>query len=341
MSEERKLPFIKNGKELMSLTFETPRYVSSGLLRLGRRRMSLLTAKPKSGKSTFARQLAVAVSKGIPFLGFETLRGEVLYWQTEDDAPDVQEAYKRLGYDPSHDAEINTFTGRPTDNTLENLRDVLEAHPEIVLVILETVDDILKFTDIKENTAARIAFDKFDTLIMSRFSSRVAFLGLHHLKKRENDARGDMILGASVIRGRSDAELYIERVSDDDERRIFHANVRVGEGIPPTYLNYDPKTGMSALGMTVREERKAQVGVTNERIHQDIIMFFANHPDSKLDDCLAVVGGHRDTVRQVAKKAVMRGLLTKSGKAVKGSPVLYRVNEIPREDTPIPVKDAA
>ena len=46
--------------------------------------MSVFAAKPKVGKSTFARNLAMAVARGNPFLGRNTAKGPVVYLALEE-----------------------------------------------------------------------------------------------------------------------------------------------------------------------------------------------------------------------------------------------------------------
>jgi RecA-family ATPase len=58
---------------------------------------SLAVAKPKVGKSTFARNLALAVSKGIPFLGRETKQGSVIYLALEERVEDITADFRAMG----------------------------------------------------------------------------------------------------------------------------------------------------------------------------------------------------------------------------------------------------
>ena len=66
---------------------------------------------------------------------------------------------------------------------------MLREDEHIKLVIIETLDDLLKISDIKENTAAREAFEKFATELMIPFSSRASFLALHHIKRLKQSSR--------------------------------------------------------------------------------------------------------------------------------------------------------
>ena len=65
-----------SARELLDQPTEEVRWLWDGILLQGG--MSLLIAKPKVGKSTLARCLAVAVSRGSPFLGRKTVQAPVV-----------------------------------------------------------------------------------------------------------------------------------------------------------------------------------------------------------------------------------------------------------------------
>jgi len=73
-------------------------YVIDGLL--PKAAFSVIGAKPKHGKSSFARIEAVAVAKGQTFLDRPTTQGEVLLCSLEDSPQHVDNHLQLLGYDP-------------------------------------------------------------------------------------------------------------------------------------------------------------------------------------------------------------------------------------------------
>jgi energy-coupling factor transporter ATP-binding protein EcfA2 len=331
-------PVVFTGEALASIPVAEHDWVVDKLFRTNRRRPSLIAGKPGSGKSTLAWQMAIAVTKGEPFLGRQTKSAEVLYWQSEETQEDCGAILREHVYDSSQDERIHVAMGASwgdtLDEQLETLAEFLSAHPSIRLVIIETLDDFLKLSDVKENSAAREAFEKFDTTISSRFAQQAAFVALHHIKKRETDHSGDGLLGASVINGKTDVKVYLNVVSDDDPRRIIHSTGRRDSVvIPRTYLDFDSHTGRSRLGMTVAEERKCNAGKNADRIAEDIITFIANNPNSTESDCLSLIQGNSDTKRQAFKKLRLSGALQLSGKGTKGSPLAFHLaNPIPVED---------
>jgi hypothetical protein len=332
-NQQQKFKFLRTAAQLKEMKIEPSDWIVSGLLRAGRKRVSLLAGKPEAGKSVAARQLAVRVAQGKPFLGRNTKKSAVLLWQSEEDLSDIRESLDHLGYDPSTDAPIYVFDGSTNENHLDNLSDVLGAYPDIRLVIIETLDDLLRISDVKENTATREAFQRFEDKVLEKHYQRVSFLGLHHLKKRACDDSGEMILGATYLRGRTDTKIYLDHPRTDDERRIIHATVRKGNPIAKTYLNYDAQRETISLGLTLAEEYKAGAAKTAQRIEEEIITFFTNHPDTTFEsDCRPDISGNSNARRRALKKLVASGKLLKSGDGKKGSPIVYRVVELTPTD---------
>src|SRR5712664_685927 len=95
------LPFtLKDGFELASTAPPNIPSLADGLLiQVG---TSLLSADPKCGKSTFARQLLVSVAEGRDFLGYPTLQGEALYLYLEGPEGVVSQHFKKLGLTNQH-----------------------------------------------------------------------------------------------------------------------------------------------------------------------------------------------------------------------------------------------
>lgn len=307
---------------LLAQVFTPPQYVVTNLLATGRKRPSILAGKPHCGKSTLAWQLAVSVCKGESILGRNTQRGSVLYASTEESPADIQAKLRQLGYSPDTDAPLYILTG---EARLESVRDELERHPDILLVVLETLPAFLHVPDLNSNSDVLRGFANFEK-VLGDFTSKTAFLGLCHLRKRYASQIGDTVMGASAIRGCTDATIFIQR--REDGRRMISAETRVGEGIAPHFLDFDTAAGRSTLGLPVSEERRLGVENTRERIKNQIIEFFALHPDTTFrSDCLPTLTGNRDTARHVFAEMIRSGLIVKSGAGTKGSPELFRLRD--------------
>lgn len=330
MSANKKLPFITSTSELMNMTFPPRQWLVEGLLRTACRRPSLLLGKPQSGKSTLSRQLAVEVAKGQSFLGRVCTPAEVLYWQTEEDLSDIQEAFGHLGYDSDRDRQIHIFNAGPLKNDYKNLNDALHAYPAAKLVVIETLDDLMKIGDLNSNSDISRAFETFHERVASHHYQRVAFLILHHLKKRETDSKGDQIMGGTTLRSHCDSFIYLDSKDDKPEtKRFLKAITRRGLNISNTYLEFDPKREHCTLGMPLAQEYKFEAAETEKRIQEKIIDFYRVHPGADFEkDCNPIVQGDSDTKRRICKELVATGRLRKTpGK--KGRPTAYHVVELP------------
>ena len=327
MPEKHRIPLLSSA-EWAALPTPPKEWIVDGLLRAGRRRPSILAGNAGDGKSTLAKQLAIAIAQGVPFLGRNTLRSPVIYWQTEDETPDVVEALLQMGYVPGRDAEIYVLDGS-AENNVHTLRQGLMEHSDAKVVIIETLDDLIKSRDSNSGTEVRQAFDLLHSAVMKDFAGSVAFLGLHHLNKSEAATLSARLSGSLQWRGRTDGVWYYCRVSEDDDRRTFQADVRSGKRFPKTYVEWDENTQTVALGQSVVEERKAGASKTVDRILLDVVQFYATNPSSTLDKCKKSVSGHKPTIRKIILKAALDRRLLVSGEGVSHDPFLYSVNPNP------------
>ena len=244
---------------------------------------------------------------------------------------DVLDAFNRLG-SKDDDEQIYVLQGDPESSECQDIAAQLEADQNINLVVIETLDDLLKISDIKENTAARTAFDKFNTQLMIPFGNRAAFLALHHMKKTETDFAGDSLLGASTIRGRTDAKIYMAQVSPDDERRLIWSSKRIGLAIPKTFLVFDPTTGISELGETMADAARNARAAEQRADQTQLFEILGRQPDIEHAELLKDLSGMQQARKlRLIKDHVVSGSIIKSGKGVRASPLTYRMADLPVE----------
>lgn len=291
-------------------------WIVEQLLRTNRKRISLLCGSPHAGKSTVARQLAIAVAKGKPFLGRETLKSKVAYWQSEETTEDAAEDFTRSGM--TQDDPIVILHPSPGDNNLKELDKVLsedsDPNGDIRLVILETLDDFLQMEDLSDNPSARRAFEKFDEEVVSKHKG-VVFIAIHHFKKSD-EQRGtslNKILGATVIAGKTDCKIYLRLVSDADGRRIVSAQTRKGIPIEPTYLVFDETTQSSTLGQTLADERadakKMSLSLTHAELRNRCIEIVATNPGLTQRAACEKVGGKTKSANDMLNTLIEGGVI--------------------------------
>jgi AAA domain len=206
-------------------------YCIDGLLPEGG--FSILGAKPKSGKSSMSRCEAVAVAKGIPFLGRDTVRGETLLISLEDPCSHVDNCLCALGWNPETDAAIHIVDRlAPSINeSIEAIGDELAKRPDVRLVIVDTFAKLLRVTDQNDYSKVLPAIEKVHDL--ARKFKHVHIQGLVHCKKVGADDPFDSLLGSTALRGEPDSNIVIYKESG---KHVIVTETRIGKSIPPTIL---------------------------------------------------------------------------------------------------------
>src|SRR5437870_6341017 len=139
-----------NPSDLSKTNAAPSTWIVDGLLRTNRQRVSLLCGSPHAGKSTIARQLAIAVAHGTPFLGRATTKSKVLYWQSEETIEDAKEDFTRSGMRSTDDDGLVIMHPEPKEDRLKQLSVVLVEDQDIRLVVIETLDDFLQMDDLSD-----------------------------------------------------------------------------------------------------------------------------------------------------------------------------------------------
>ena len=316
-------------------------WIVSGLLRTNRQRISLLCGSPHAGKSTVARQLAVAVCHGEPFLGRATSKSKVAYWQSEETTEDAAEDFTKSGM--SQDDSIVILQPSSGDNHLKELDKVLTEDRDIRLVIIETLDDFLQMDDLSDNPSARRAFERFDKEVVSKHKERVAFVALHHFKKSDEQRGSSLtkILGATVIAGKTDCKIYLRQVGDADGRRIISAQIRKGVPIEATYLDFNEATQSSTLGQTLADERadskKMSLSLTQSELRQRCIDIVATHAGLTMRAAREKIGGKTKAAHDMLRSLIDEGVvISQLGGLTGAANLLYIKGKEPTQAPIIP-----
>jgi hypothetical protein len=206
-------------------------YCINGLLTEGG--FSVLGAKPKSGKSSFSRSEAVAVSKGEPFLERETVRGGTLLVTMEDPRNHVDNCLQALGWNPETDAEIHIVEqlSPSIDESIEAIGDTLTLLPNVRLVIVDTLAKLLRSNDLNDYSKTLPMIEKVHDL--ARNFPHVHIQGLVHCKKVRADDPFDSLLGSTALRREPDSNIVIYK---DRGKHVIVTETRVGRSIDHTIL---------------------------------------------------------------------------------------------------------
>jgi len=323
-------PFeFRSVQELLSLPDERVPFCVDMLLPSSG--LSVLAAKPKAGKSTIARQLAVAVCQGKQFFERNTDQGPVLYLAIEEKVSEVRLHLKQLGIGDS-DPLLVSCGAVPKKESLGKLEASLADNPGVKLAI---IDPIFRFVGVKDSNDYIEVNNALEKLLEIARRHNVHILMVHHMKKRETEDPMDGALGSTAIAAAVDT--YIALKVNAAGQRTVSSRQRYGTDLQETQLVWDPENRQNRLGASSEELERQTGDATRKRIEQDIRSYAAGNPECAQDAILNAVRGNRSLKLEVFQKLLDLGHLAKSGEGVKGAPYLYSLAELPTEAISSPV----
>jgi hypothetical protein len=281
---------------------EDVEYVVADMLPTGG--LSLMCAKPKVGKSTTARYLALCVARGEPFLDRATKKGPVVYLALEEKRSEVARHFRRMG---AGDDTIYVHTGAAPEEALEALRAAVEEHQPVLAV----VDPILKLIRLRDGNDYAEVSRAFEPLIELARHSGCHLVCPHHLGKGDRTG-GDQVLGSTALFGAVDTLILMRR---HDQTRTIETIQRYGEDMPETVVKLDPETGCVSPAGTVAE-------LQLEEAEAAVLAAIGDEPLTEAD-VRERVGGNRKLAAEAIRSLVAAGKLTRTGEGKRGSPYLY------------------
>lgn len=291
--------------DLLAEPEDPVRWIVEGLLPAGG--MSIFASKPKAGKSTTARALALAVARGVPFLGRPTESGPVLYLGLEDPRRITRGHFQTLG--ATKDDDLFVHTGKRPTEALLWLKTMLEEH-DPVLVIVDTQQRMTGISDLNDYAKVTAALEPIMDLVRDR---RAHLMLLHHCGK--GDRVGfDAVLGSIGFQGTVDVILLLQR--KPDHTRTLASLQRMGDDLPESILVLDARCEPQ-LGPPKAEYELAQLG--------DKILAFLDtqtDPAPRVQVLEAIEAQATSKVRAL-QHLVADGKVTKTGTGRKGDPFLF------------------
>jgi putative DNA primase/helicase len=153
---------------------------------------SICSAKPKVGKSTLARNLAIAVACGTPFLGRETNQGTVLYLCLEEKRSEVRKHFAMTG---AKSENIFVYTGSTPKTAIADIALAIEEFKP-ALVIIDPLSRVIRVSDFNDYGSMSRGLEP---LIDLARRTGTHILCLHHDSKMDRSG-GDALLVNRPIR---------------------------------------------------------------------------------------------------------------------------------------------
>ena len=203
MNNKMNHPLITvDGRTLMDRPLEPPNFVVDTLISQG---LHILAGSPKVGKSWLALWLAVTVAKGEPVWNMTTKQGTTLYLCLEDSVLRIQSRLFEITEDAPDSVHFCTECGLIGQGLEEQVEIFLTAHPDTVLVIIDTLQMVRPIHD------ATYANDYRDLSVLKRLADKhgIAILLIHHLRKESADDVFNRISGSTAISGAVDSSFTL------------------------------------------------------------------------------------------------------------------------------------
>ena len=220
---EVKLP---NVHELMDKSIPDLLWVVNDFLPEG---LSLLAAKPKSGKSWLALQLCFSIALGMDFLNkFGTIQGQVIYLALEDSERRLKSRMQRVMASMGIDQMPRNFHYQTEFPLMEKcgliaLKALLANTKGLKLIVIDTMN---KFAPPKDK-ASDIYAESYRYLSMIHELTKeyqMSILLIHHTRKdAESDSPFDTILGSVGIAGCVDSMYVLTR---QGQSNVLHVKGR-------------------------------------------------------------------------------------------------------------------
>ena len=203
MSKTKRLQTI-DGESLMSLPLTPLNFVVDTLLSQG---LHILAGSPKVGKSWLALWLSVMVAKGESVWGMSVKQGTTLYLCLEDSVLRIQNRLFEITEDAPSSVHFCTECALIGQGLEEQVETFLTAHPDTVLVIIDTLQMVRPARD------ATYANDYRDLSALKRIADThgIAILLIHHLRKESADDVFNRISGTTAISGAVDSSFTLWR----------------------------------------------------------------------------------------------------------------------------------
>jgi len=289
-------PVVTSIAELMSMELPPIQWIVPGLLPEG---LAILAGKPKIGKSWFAWDLTLAVSRGDKaFSQFPCNPSSAFFLALEDNPRRIQDRVTKIlcGQPSPKNAYVGYSWpefGQTKGNGLEALYEWIENHIDVKLIIVDTLAKVRDRKGGKENAYDR---DYRDLEGLQRLAGQygIAVLVLHHQRKLEADDIFDTISGSTGLTGCADTIMILQRKMRGQAEAVLHVTGRDIEE-QTIAMTFDKETGRwEWLGDA------SQVMVSPER--QAIRNLLMKNGPLNVKAIAEGVGNKQENVRQLLNK---------------------------------------
>jgi hypothetical protein len=270
--------------------------------------VSAVVSKPKVGKSTFARNLCLAVARGEDFLGLSTTKGECVYLALEEREEDVRNDFHAMGADGSE--PILIYAAAAPAEGIRKLCDLVRERKPILVVI----DPLFRLARIKDEKAYAETYAALGPLIDVSRETGTHVMAPHHSGKALKVDAIDSPLGSTAIGGAVSTLIVLRR---SEAYRTIQTVQRIGHDMSETVLDFDRETRRLSLGGT-------RFDVDRHDCERRILEFLKDAAEAQTQAQIRDgVEGQTRIIRAALTELFKTGRVARTGAGTKGSPFSY------------------
>jgi len=252
------LPETRTFLELQQAQIQPVKWIVPKLVLPG---LTLIAAKPKTGKSWLALNMALDIAAGHPALGqFDCVSASSLYLALEDNDERLRERLdiilKGSPAPPNgrFTCEWHRLDQEPSGLTL--IKAHLDKYPETRFVVIDTWQ---KVRPLKKGSMTDYERDYMDMQGLQRLAGErnVAIWLVHHAKKEKMEDVFDEILGSTAMLGCADSAWILERRRGEDLATL-HATERSYKDDIKFSLAFDKENGCWRYNGLASEVQKSK-----------------------------------------------------------------------------------
>ncbi|MBU6375014.1 MAG: AAA family ATPase [Bdellovibrionales bacterium] len=276
--------------------------------------VSVLSARPKVGKSTLARYISMLVATGQAFYDRSTRQGKVLYVGLEDHPGELDKQFKVVCPKDSLQ-HINFLIESPAshEKLIQGLSVELARVP-YNLVVIDTLVQSTQIADWNDYGKTSAAVGRFRK-IANQFNCHLMLI--HHNGKNRELSGELAVLGSTGISASVDTMLLMTRRAERDTTIVSSERLRYGRKLDEIELILDPETGQISIGMAgstlhMDDCETKILGLLND----------SSRPmtQDEIRDAIAIRSG---VLSQTLRSLTAKGRVLVQGDGTRGSPKTY------------------
>jgi len=290
-------------EEFLKIKYPKVKYLIQDILPEG---LSILAGAPKIGKTFFALNMALSIASGTKTLGIlNTEKVGVAYFALDEKDQFVQEKINSIIQaqglkDIPDNFRLIFDINKMTEGGYEQITNYLDEHPDIKLLIIDTMGRIKKPG--KLGNAYEQDVESIGQIQSICNKKNVSILLIHHLKKGRHEDYIENLSGSMGISGTVDTILHLDRARGEQEGNLKVTGRLIKEEQDLAIKFHKDLLNWQILGNSkIYSQSKERQEIINLLLEEGMAM--------KDKEIAEILGKSYDTIRKTTYRMYKDGLL--------------------------------